>query len=157
MGMIRAELNRYRGNVDDLSDEDWAGMRSVFPGLPDDRGKDYWGSLDAVVDTDDLGDMPASILQFIELKPIRRLRFAPSAEDIRGAAPEVVREIVNNTYQVHLPGSDLLAVREVTWLEDACTNDLQSHLGDGWRILAVCPQPGSRRPDYVLGKLKDNG
>lgn len=27
-------------------------------------------------------------------------------------------------------------------------------LDAGWRILAVCPQPDQRRPDYILGRTK---
>ena len=37
-------------------------------------------------------------------------------------------------------------------LSDACTDELQGALRDGWRIIAVCPQPSQRRPDYVLGR-----
>jgi hypothetical protein len=53
---------------------------------------------------------------------------------------------------VHISDLGLLNVKQVTWLEDACTEQLQKMLDRGWRILAVCPQPNSRRPDYVLGK-----
>lgn len=58
----------------------------------------------------------------------------------------------NTKVGVHISDLGLLSVKEVTWLEDACTENLQDHLDNGWRILAVCPQPNSRRPDYVLGK-----
>lgn len=36
--------------------------------------------------------------------------------------------------------------------EEMCTDELQDKLDDDWRIVAVCYQKGSRRPDYVLGK-----
>ena len=58
----------------------------------------------------------------------------------------------NQKVGVHISDLGLLSVKEVTWLEDACTEELQRKLDEGWRILAVCPQPNSRRPDYVLGK-----
>jgi hypothetical protein len=58
----------------------------------------------------------------------------------------------NQKVGVHISDLGLLSVREVTWLEDACTEELQRHLDRGWRILAVCPQPDSRRPDYILGR-----
>jgi hypothetical protein len=35
---------------------------------------------------------------------------------------------------------------------DLCTDSLRGYLEDGWHILAICPQPKQRRPDYVLGK-----
>lgn len=58
----------------------------------------------------------------------------------------------NQKVGVHISDLGLLSVREVTWLEDACTQELQRHLDDGWRILSVCPQSDSRRPDYILGR-----
>lgn len=54
--------------------------------------------------------------------------------------------------QVSVAGLGLLAVREAKVLEDLCTDELNEQLQEGWRILAVCPQPDQRRPDYVLGK-----
>lgn len=56
--------------------------------------------------------------------------------------------------QISLPDIGLLLIDEVTWLEDECTNELQSMLDDGWRILAVCPPNAQRRPDYILGRKK---
>lgn len=57
--------------------------------------------------------------------------------------------------QVAIPNLLLFSVNEVDWLEDACTQDLQNHLDDGWRILAVCPAENSRRPTYILGRTKE--
>lgn len=57
--------------------------------------------------------------------------------------------------QLHVEGrsdSYLPAVDKVMVLEDACTDKLQEHLEEGWRIIAVCPQRDQRRPDYILGK-----
>jgi hypothetical protein len=67
---------------------------------------------------------------------------ATTRADILGSA-----QIVN----VSVTGPNLLAVQTVTWLEDACTEDLQSALDKGWRIVAVCPPNDSRRPTYVIG------
>jgi hypothetical protein len=53
---------------------------------------------------------------------------------------------------VHIPNIGLLMIDEVDWLENACTEQLQGYLDDGWRILAVCPPNGTRRPDYILGR-----
>lgn len=50
-----------------------------------------------------------------------------------------------------VPGAQLLTINRLMLKEDCCTDELQRHLSDGWRLLAVCPQE-SRRPDYVLGK-----
>lgn len=58
----------------------------------------------------------------------------------------------NTKVGVHISDLGLLNVRKVTWAENCCTEVLQNYLDDGWRILAVCPQPDSRRPDYILGR-----
>lgn len=54
--------------------------------------------------------------------------------------------------QVAIPDLALLSLNEVCVLEDACTDELQSKLNGGWRIIAVCPPNSQRRPDYILGK-----
>lgn len=54
--------------------------------------------------------------------------------------------------QIAIPDLGLLVIDNVTWLEDACTEELQNMLDSGWRILAVCPPNAKRRPDYILGR-----
>jgi hypothetical protein len=54
--------------------------------------------------------------------------------------------------QFSIPDIGLLMIDHVTWLEDACTEELQTCLDAGWRILAVCPPNAQRRPDYILGR-----
>lgn len=53
-----------------------------------------------------------------------------------------------------LPDIGLLTIDEVTWLDDACTEELQRKLDEGWRILAVCPPNAQQRPDYTLGRQR---
>lgn len=59
----------------------------------------------------------------------------------------------NNKCEVHMPGHGLSLYNEMLLLEDACTDELQSGLNSGWRIVAACPQPEQRRPDYILGRF----
>lgn len=58
----------------------------------------------------------------------------------------------NARCNVHVPGHTLSTYNRLMLCEDACTDALQDHLTQGWRIIAVCPQPDQRRPDYVLGR-----
>lgn len=58
----------------------------------------------------------------------------------------------NQRCNVHSGSVGLHELNQTLLLEDVCTDQLQRHLNDGWRILAVCVQPDQRRPDYVLGK-----
>jgi hypothetical protein len=60
----------------------------------------------------------------------------------------------NDRVSVHVANNALMRVDETKVLEDCCTEDLQGWLDDGWRILAICPQPDQRRPDYILGRVK---
>lgn len=59
--------------------------------------------------------------------------------------------VFNEHCDVHVPGNILISYNETLLLEDSCTDNLQSYLNSGWRIVAVCPQ-AQRRPDYILGR-----
>lgn len=59
----------------------------------------------------------------------------------------------NERCEVHMPGQALSTYNETLLIEDACTDVLQESLNSGWRIICACPQPDSRRPDYILGRF----
>ena len=59
----------------------------------------------------------------------------------------------NSKVEVHVPGQALMLMNEILLLEDDCSDYLQSKLDGGWRIIAACPQPDQRRPDYILGRF----
>lgn len=59
----------------------------------------------------------------------------------------------NQKCEVHMPGQALSTYNEVMLMEDCCSDALQSELVRGWRIIAACPQPDQRRPDYILGRF----
>jgi len=52
-----------------------------------------------------------------------------------------------------VPESYFILINEIVYEEDACTDYIQSMINVGWRILAICPQPGQRRPDYIMGRI----
>src|SRR5690606_24693394 len=58
----------------------------------------------------------------------------------------------NQECEVYMPGNGMLMFNETLLLEDQCTDALQEALNKGWRIIAACPQPDQRRPDYILGR-----
>lgn len=92
----------------------------------------------------------------VDLLPVLWLTDLKIKRTIAGDAIEklVHREqvILNQKVNVAVPGLGLLAMVRVMLASDCCTDDLNEHLQDGWRILAICPQPDQRRPDYILGK-----
>lgn len=103
-----------------------------------------------------LGDVQIEVRGMADVTPLVELADRIDALSARvggvpmpAAAPDAY---VNKRVHVHVPGFTLLGMTEVDWLEDSCTQVLQDRLDAGWRILAVCPQPDQRRPDYVLGR-----
>lgn len=65
---------------------------------------------------------------------------------------------INQRVNVAVPGLGLMLIDEVRVCTNYCTDSLQDELREGWHILAICPQPDQRRPDYVLGrKAKEEG
>ncbi|WEM05656.1 hypothetical protein BSG01_017 [Bacillus phage BSG01] len=62
----------------------------------------------------------------------------------------------NQRCDVHIGNLGLLNINQLAYTTDKCTEELQNILDEGWRILAVCPQPDQRRPDYVLGRYNEN-
>jgi hypothetical protein len=64
---------------------------------------------------------------------------------------DALGKMFNEKCQQEQPGPNLMNIDETMLKEDCCTDELQEALSNGWRILAVCPQP-QRRPDYVLGR-----
>ncbi len=73
-------------------------------------------------------------------------------ERIEDALAEVRRRgNFNSKVGVHVPDNNLIEVRSTMALDDACSDQLDEYLSEGWIIVAVCPQPDQRRPDYVLG------
>ncbi len=62
----------------------------------------------------------------------------------------------NERVEVYTPGAGLMLFNSTLLLENACSDELQSALDNGWRIIAACPQPDARRPDYILGRYDPN-
>ena len=58
----------------------------------------------------------------------------------------------NQKCEVHMPGQNLSTYNDVVLLENCCSDELQNSLDEGFRIIAACPQPNARRPDYILGR-----
>jgi hypothetical protein len=77
--------------------------------------------------------------------------------DIMTRYQEQLERMSKNTYnekvKVHTGGIALAEYNQTMVKYDCCTDELQQHLQEGWRILSVCVQPDQRRPDYILGKV----
>lgn len=62
----------------------------------------------------------------------------------------------NEKVGVQVPGNNLLEIRSTKAVTNCCSDELSGYLEEGWVIVAACPQPDQRRPDYVLGH-RDEG
>lgn len=104
-----------------------------------------------------LADIKFKIVQTIDVQIDITQQLVELAEKpIRITQESGASNTYNNRCDVHLPGNMLAMYNEMAILEDACTDVLQSNLNAGWRIVAACPQPDQRRPDYVLGRFNPN-
>jgi hypothetical protein len=59
--------------------------------------------------------------------------------------------LFNNRLEIHQPNMPLFTYNNFIHLGDCCTDILQEHINRGYRVVAICPQPDQRRPDYILG------
>lgn len=67
---------------------------------------------------------------------------------------EIEKTAFNQKCNVHVSNNMLLHFNKTKVEYDCCTDHLNKQLSEGWRIIAVCPQPDQRRPDYVLGRYE---
>jgi hypothetical protein len=92
----------------------------------------------------------------ITIESFKQNVFVGLHEKLEAAYPDdISKPIPPNVTHVHIPNIGLLLIDEVQHLDDVCTDTLQRELDQGWRILAVCPPNGTRRPDYILGRTKE--
>jgi len=64
-------------------------------------------------------------------------------------------QLFNKKVAVHIPGNAMIAFDSVSYECDCCTDRINELLNEGWRIIAVCPQPDQRRPDYIFGHIEE--
>lgn len=146
------------GKWKEISDEDWKELAEAVPGFPQERTDYLYGeyllthenskiiakhNLEFHISTKEANQGTGQMLvKLSERIKSLELRADNTAAMINAGA----------MVQIHVPDFCLMQINDVTYLSDACTDDLQSHLNEGWRILAVCPPNGARRPDYILGR-----
>lgn len=143
---------RHAGDPKDLPPDTYARLRELVATLPTDQSKvDIWRDYEGPI------DKICEIVGTIEVKgavtPHLANQLAALAEKIDTLADRVeTTPPFNQRVSVRIPGLGLLAMTDVKVIEDCCTDQLRDELCRGWRILAICPQPDQRRPDYILGR-----
>lgn len=145
--IVRIKINYAKKELfKELSSENYQKVRTILPDLDlpkqqDDINYGYGG--ESIIDSDDLNFLSNLGIECVVKHWKSMIRIPGFSEPTDSLA-----------MHVHLPGLGVLAMTEVMNLDDACTDQLQEHLNEGWRILAVCPQLAQRRPDYILGRSK---
>jgi hypothetical protein len=81
-------------------------------------------------------------------------KIARIADRFERFAEKVGNVQYNEKCEVYTPGMGLMLFNRTMLLSDACSDALQNELDNGWRIIAACPQPDQRRPDYILGRFE---
>jgi hypothetical protein len=134
--------------IKNLSTEDYEKLRSVVMAIPE--NKETWYGYDMIVDKEGIIEL-TKICKNLQLKQIKNT-YSPSKSDISWVKQ---LDAAGTAVHVHIPNIGLLMINEVCILEDSCTDKLQEYLNNNWRILAVCPPNGVRRPDYIMGRTKN--
>ena len=117
----------------------------------------FEGSSSVILDKDRLAEFMVSGIRLEDVKPITtRVNIAEHLSKL--AEKRVTLSVpaasnYNTKCEVHMPGQALSMYNDIRLLEDSCTDELQSAITEGWRIIAACPQPDQRRPDYILGRF----
>jgi hypothetical protein len=135
--------------------EQWQTLRAAVPGLPEEKNRAEYGTY--LVDDEGLRVI-ARLGLTVRLAEDSNVDTMLTKLQDRVCTLEAQwrkeEHQFSDRVQICIPDSPLLYIDEVTYLEDACTNNVQNYLDDGWRILAVCPPNAQRRPDYIFGRRK---
>lgn len=143
--LYRVELDySAREKLKTISDEDYLELRRIVMSLPE-KKDDYWSYTETVIDDEGINALLA-----LGIKPaLCALKNTYSPKLYKAWSQDINQ---NAATHIHIPNIGLLTIRYVRLLEDCCTDEVQRQLDAGWRILAICPPNGVRRPDYILGR-----
>jgi hypothetical protein len=145
--LFKIEIPYSNREILEKMDKDaYQSLRKEMDWLPEDQ-KSFWRMPDDILATvEDIRLLTDAALS-PEVKQVKNT-YSPTKPD-NGWSKNL--EKASNSIHVHIPNIGLLMMEKVAVLEDCCTNELQRWLDAGWRILAICPPNGTRRPDYIIG------
>lgn len=153
--MIYVEINEYSTIPEEF---DYEAFKACWPHAPEDKPEDWYGiKRNARLMPEEAASLAALGLR-VEVKPLPgamlvKMKDEENRHRWHSGQRVSLEDTLNQTVaHITIPDIGVLHINDVTVLYDACTDDLQTHLNEGWRILAVCPPNSQRRPDYILGR-----
>lgn len=96
----------------------------------------------------DLNNIVPSIIKHCRFETIDMLEMMGGA---RINTENIVEAISRN--QIMLPNNLMLEMKELMVSTNACTNEINECLKQGWKLIAILPQHNQPRPDYILGRI----
>ena len=119
----------------------------------DDHTSKWWSPPKAIICAEAALELAVKHKLTVSLKPGRQPNSIKKSVAVDGnKTVEMMSQSWNTRVGVPVAGNPLMDVNNVLLLEDCCTDVLQRTLNKGWKMMAVCPQPDGRRPDYILGR-----
>lgn len=97
------------------------------------------------------------IIQFLDIDTSAQIQAIDHNKLAKAFADSILGatggNLFNNKLEIHQPNMPLFTYNDFTYITDCCTELLmQDYINKGYRVVAVCPQPDQRRPDYILGR-----
>lgn len=155
-------------SLKELSEDEF----KIFMESEEFKNMDYYGSQKVVMQYEDFIDVKFAMSDESQLRSesVFKINVNVSASSIFNMIEthtalmakqfDQLSKLSTQTFneKVNVPNMDsfIAKMNQTMLLEDCCTDYLQSNLAKGWRIIAICPQPNQRRPDYILGKIFDD-
>lgn len=141
MSLVRLCVNGW-----EIPDEKADLVKTIWPYF-DKENK--WRTLDDVlIEISEIPDWVADC-SGMSIKPLKKIRFHKEPEKPLDFSTDT-KEFLKTVNQIVMPGFELLQYGYIELVDDGCTDVIQKKLDQGFRIIAVLPQPSQRRPDYIL-------
>lgn len=128
--------------------EAYTELKEKFPRVFDGKQAHWYHTSGFVVDAEEMQWISEKGYRF-EVRRIRGMSYDQHPRSWLTNKPDI------GSVMISVAGAGLFSVNSVKLMEDCCTDELQRHLDEGWRIVACCPPNDQRRPTYILGVHKD--
>lgn len=159
--LVQAQTDWSNGKFfkEEITQEQWLRLRALGCGLEDFEKREHIYTVEFLGSMSELATINEEFPNLNwTIKKVRGIQYDADF-DVHRLSNGVIDQVDRSQPQINnisVSGTSLLSIRSLTWIEDACTNEVQGYLDKGWKIVAVCPPNDSRRPTYILGHIAEN-